>query len=348
MAIRDMKKHTKSQRGVTLIELMIAIVISVTLLGGLIEVYLGSKQSYNLVEESSRLQENGRFALETMTREIRGAGFFGCLRSPDSTNLTNNLNQSSGEYSAALHDFGEVVTGADNLTLDGAVSESDSISFGGASDSDINLNSKPGQGASEEVDPDNGLEQHDIVIVSDCVDGDIFQISNADPSTSGNVVHNTGNPGVGNGPGNSNSSPECNVGNKHCLSKKYTDAKIYKISRTGYDIRVGASGNNGLFRNGVEIIENVENMQILYGEDTDGDIFHTPNQYLNATNIGDINAAITVRVSLLLRGERDLLPADTTQNHQLLDTTITTNDRRVYKIFSTTITVRNRALIDTI
>jgi len=356
-----MSRYKKQQQGITLIELMIAVAISATLLGGLIEVYLGSKQSYNLVEESSRLQENGRFALDTMTREIRSADFWGCLRKPDDTNLVNNLNMADAQYDAAQHDFGEAITGFDNQRLDGVASNSDSISFGGAAGGDINVSSNPGQGAGESADANNGLAQYDIVIISDCSNGDIFQITNANPDTSGSIVHNTGSVGEGNGPGNSNSSPDCNVANKHCLSKSYTDAKIYGVSRRGFDIRPGANGNNALFQindsgDATEIIENVENMQILYGEDTDADddIFNVPNQYVNATDIGyvdnanpgNIENAVTVRVALLLRGERNLLPATTTQTHQLLDTTITTTDRNIYKIFSTTITIRNRALID--
>lgn len=360
MANQNMNRYKNHQQGMTLIELMIAVIISITLLSGLIEVYLGSKQSYNLVEESSRLQENGRFALEIMTREIRGADFYGCLRDPDSNTLTNNLNMASSEYSAAQHEFGESLAGFDNLTLDGIASTSDSISFSGATGGSINVSTGPGDGANLDIEVNSGLNQYDIVIISDCSGGDIFEINNASPD-SGTIVHNTGNPGVGNGPGNSNSNPDCNVANKHCLSKDYPNgANIYKVGRVGYDIRPGFNGNNGLFRTGndgnaIEIIENVENLQVLYGEDTDEDRFHTPNQYVNATNIGYVNNAnagrignaITVRISLLLKGERDLLPQNTNQSHQLLDVTIATNDRRIYKIFSTTITIRNRALIDT-
>ena len=340
--MNTIKKH---QQGMTLIELMIALVISLVLLGSLIEVYLGSKQSYNLVEESSRLQENGRFAINIMTRDIRGADFWGCLRKPDDKNLYNNLNFDPNDPAQAQQ------YGFDTSTVsgtDGGGSNPDSISFGGAVSSAINITQQMVQSSGViMVNADNGIEQGDILLLSDCSNGDIFQASNANPGGTGTIVHNTGAVTT---PGNA-SDPTitgCNGANAHCLSKVYgTDAKVYEVGSTVYDIQVGANGSNGLFRNGIEIIENVDNMQILYGEDTDGDRYHTPDRYMTAANIGDIDNAITVRVALLLRGERDLL-SQTPQTHQLLDQAVITNDQRIYKVFTTTITIRNRALIDSL
>lgn len=351
-----MKTTPRHQQGMTLIELMIAMVISLALLGGLSEVYLGSKQSYNLVEESSRLQENGRFATDILTREIRGAGFFGCLRAPDDQTLLNHIDSTDEQYQ-----FGEVLIGFDDKQLDGTDSTSDSISFSSAFDRDINITGKQNQASANiKVNADSGLAVDDIILISDCTNGDVFQITSGNPDNNGTVVHNTGTGTPGNAklPGISG----CPGGNAHCLSKAYDmDAKLYKIGRIGFDIQPGANGNNGLFRtdaNGTatEIIENVENMQILYGEDTDLDRFHVPNQYVNATDIGyvsnaipgNIGNAVTVRIALLLKGERLLLPATTAQNHQLLDTVIATNDQLLYRTFTTTITIRNRALIDSL
>jgi type IV pilus assembly protein PilW len=347
-----MNTHKTYQKGVSLIELMIAMAVSLVVLGGLVEVYLGSKQSYNLAEESSRLQENGRFAIDIMTREIRGADFWGCLRKPDAQSLYNNLNMASAAYDPSQHEFSESVTG-----VDGGGSNPDSISFGGAAGAAISVTMQMVQSSAVvQVNADNGLEQNDIVILSDCTSGDIFQVSNAEPSGTGTVVHNTGQPTEGPGNVTDPAITGCTGANAHCLSKVYgTDAQVYQVQNVSYEIRPGASGANGLFRvdqdnpNGIEIIENVENMQILYGEDTDGDRFHTPNQYVNATDIGaNFGNAITVRIALLLKGERDILPEITAQNHQLLDATVATNDRRLYRVFTTTITIRNRALIDNV
>lgn len=66
-------------RGVSLVEMMIAITLASFLLIGLIQVFAGSKAAYQLSEGLSRSQENGRFALEFMQRDIRMAGHFGCV-----------------------------------------------------------------------------------------------------------------------------------------------------------------------------------------------------------------------------------------------------------------------------
>lgn len=66
-------------RGVSLVEMMIAITLASFLLVGLIQVFGGSRAAYQLSEGLSRSQENGRFALEFMQRDIRMAGHFGCV-----------------------------------------------------------------------------------------------------------------------------------------------------------------------------------------------------------------------------------------------------------------------------
>ena len=72
------------QSGMTLIEIMIALLIGVFLTGGIILVFISSKQTYRMQENLSRLQENGRFAMEFLGRDIRMAGFWDCM-APSST-----------------------------------------------------------------------------------------------------------------------------------------------------------------------------------------------------------------------------------------------------------------------
>ena len=88
------KPSCRKQRGVTLVELMIAITISSIVMLGIGSVYTSSKRSFKLQEEFSRLQENGRFAINYITRFVRGAGYSGCA-SAVKNNLTNNLNNST-------------------------------------------------------------------------------------------------------------------------------------------------------------------------------------------------------------------------------------------------------------
>lgn len=62
-------------RGLTLIELMVAIALGLLLVAVVVQIYAGSKATYNKQEDLSRLQENGQVALEIIGRSARIAGF---------------------------------------------------------------------------------------------------------------------------------------------------------------------------------------------------------------------------------------------------------------------------------
>ena len=67
----------QSQRGLSLIELMISLVIGLILTLGIVRVFSASQHGYRVQESTGRLQENARFAMETLGRELRHADFFG-------------------------------------------------------------------------------------------------------------------------------------------------------------------------------------------------------------------------------------------------------------------------------
>lgn len=67
----------RGSRGLMLIELMIAMLIGLFLIGGAIAVFIASKRSYTETEAFSRMGESGRFALQLLITDLRRAGFFG-------------------------------------------------------------------------------------------------------------------------------------------------------------------------------------------------------------------------------------------------------------------------------
>ncbi|WP_312707166.1 PilW family protein [Stenotrophomonas sp.] len=77
-----MSAHLSPRRhaaGVSLIEMMVAMVIGVVLMLGVVQVFIASRTASRLAEGNARAQENGRFALEFLQRDIRMAGHFGCV-----------------------------------------------------------------------------------------------------------------------------------------------------------------------------------------------------------------------------------------------------------------------------
>ena len=60
-------------RGVSLIEMMIALAIGTFLILGLARVFSASRTAYQLSEGVSRVQENGRFAIDFIQRDLRNA-----------------------------------------------------------------------------------------------------------------------------------------------------------------------------------------------------------------------------------------------------------------------------------
>lgn len=63
------------QRGFTLVEIMVAITLSLVLIAGVAQIYLSSKESYRVQSELARLQENQRIAMEFLQNNIQQAGF---------------------------------------------------------------------------------------------------------------------------------------------------------------------------------------------------------------------------------------------------------------------------------
>lgn len=71
------------QRGFSLVELMVTIVVALLLLVGIARVFLTSKQSYRVQESTSRMQENIRIASDYFSRYLRLADFWGGVHARD-------------------------------------------------------------------------------------------------------------------------------------------------------------------------------------------------------------------------------------------------------------------------
>lgn len=65
-------------RGFTIVELLVALVLGLVLVGGVINVFVTSGQILRTSQGLSRIQENARFAVEMLAREIRETGQVPC------------------------------------------------------------------------------------------------------------------------------------------------------------------------------------------------------------------------------------------------------------------------------
>ncbi len=65
----------RNSRGLSLIELMVAILLGVLLSTGMVQVFGAAKSQFYLQSSLAQLQEDGRFAVGFIAREIRTAGY---------------------------------------------------------------------------------------------------------------------------------------------------------------------------------------------------------------------------------------------------------------------------------
>ena len=70
-----MNLQTRFQRGLSLIELMVALAVGMLLIAGFLQIFLSVRSTYATNEASSRVQENGRFALDFLASHARMAGY---------------------------------------------------------------------------------------------------------------------------------------------------------------------------------------------------------------------------------------------------------------------------------
>ena len=67
------------QQGLSLVELMIALTLGLIVLGAMVTVFASSSSSRQEIERASRQIENGRYAMQLLSDDLRLAGFYGEL-----------------------------------------------------------------------------------------------------------------------------------------------------------------------------------------------------------------------------------------------------------------------------
>lgn len=76
-----MNRTPRSNSGFSLIELMIAMTIGLLLLGGLTMIFVNSSSASRELQKTAQQIENGRYAIDVISQDLRHAGFYGHLHS---------------------------------------------------------------------------------------------------------------------------------------------------------------------------------------------------------------------------------------------------------------------------
>ncbi len=266
------------QAGLTLVELMIAAALGLLLLAALGYLYVGNRQAFRTHDSVARLQENGRYAMEVLAQDLRMVGYIGC----------SALGEVPIARTAVLAGTVAVPTPGNVLAgTEGAAADSLSIM---RVDGRGAVLTAAMAGAAAAVPIPASPRQYaagTYFLIADCLNADLFRNS---------VDVDTGAMSITHAAGAHNISAD--------LSKAYgADALVFPFEHIAYRIANNPAGNPALHRdvNGIaqEVVENVKEMQIVYGVDTDGD--GAVNAYVTANNVTDWSRVLAVRVSLLLR-----------------------------------------------
>ncbi len=313
------------QKGLSLVELMVAMVIGLIILAAVSTLFANSNKNYKTTDSLARLQENARTAVQFLSNDIRRAGYIGCMGSIDNVQVNLNGGNINGILLAPFTGTEGGGTASDTLTLQ-YLDLTSSVAVTASMQS---------EGESLTVAAGHPFKQYDIVAVTDCDKTDVFQITN-NAASGTTIAHASGSlpaPYQGNSTGN--------------LSKAYsTNAFIMKFSQLKYEIRNGASGRPSLWRGGEELVEGIENMQVLYGYRTDPTI-RAPNVYATVNNVPSWKSVVSVRVGLLANSIADTTTGEIghdvdTKTYNVNGTTIDPpDDRRTRRTFLTTVETRN-------
>jgi len=339
--------------GLTLIELMVAMVLSLVLMAGVLTIFAGSKTTYRLQNGLATVQENGRYALHQMVRDIRGAGYTGCAgMEPATINIiADALAGDSYGPSDVVVGFNDVAghTVVDGVTLE-AMPGTDMIRIRGAADSLVGVVQQPGVGQGAEIKFAKGnvsIEQGAVLMVSDCTSADVFCVTN-DPKPIGGGEFFT-----------ASHAQDCNSANK--LSKIYAPpAGLFLFRSTTYFI--GDTGRTttenqpirALFRHGfnkttgivetVELVDGIEDMQITYGvSDSPG-----ASQVVRFVDADQADAGslwpnvLTVRLSLLVNSVENAHTDVVTYNFNGAASTSVAPDFRLRQEMTSMVALRNR------
>lgn len=369
--------HNK-QTGITLVELLVAMVLSLVLMTGVVQIFVVNKQNYNLNDEIAHMQQGARFAANWLERDIRMAGWTGCSsRNPAGVLVNNTLNgpataftpergvegweaSSTGYGSYSIVANGSVTDASqsgwststsDTPVLDSgtnSLTNSDIVRVWQVDGDPVVVNSiSPGTAQTViNVPPNADIADDDILMISDCSSVDIVQACNVTTISGGASINAVTSAGCT--PGNIVTKALVNTAGAHLVQlsgwiyyvgKRTTHADYPNNPPSLYRRKVGAQA---AAETPEELVEGVESLQILYGEDTDtSDPDGVADRYVSADSVSDWGQVVSARIEILMQSERDDV-VDGGQTFTFNGAQVTATDGRLRYPFTTTVALRNR------
>lgn len=306
-----------AQKGVSLVELMVSLVIGLLVVLAVSSVFLSNNEAFRSQEALAKIQQNARTAFELMGQDLRGAGGNPCgIPVNQIANTLNNKaanwwsNWDGGKirgYGGSASDAPVAIGTATNTRVTGTDSFILRSTTGACNGNPLLVTEHNGNSAQFKVNSaSHCIVPGDILMACDMKQAAIFQVSNAN-SSNATIVHNSGT-GT---PGNSTkclglNASQCASGSFYSFDAR---AQLTRLSSVYWFIGNNDRGRRSLFRartnnDGTvaieEITEGIQTMQAEYLLRTNGTL---GSDFLAA---GSVNAAawndvVAVRLTFTTR-----------------------------------------------
>lgn len=359
-------QHTKYQNcsGLSLLELMIAMVLGLTVMSGVISVLMVSKSNFTTEIAIAGLQENARNAIKFMTEEIRMAGYSTCQNS--FAKKANIIKGSLNKWylnGVGIQGYEQFDRDSGRLTFPAefnkkAIPHSDAIIIRRGEYSDLLISSDHANDSSTLLlNKSHDIQKGEIVILAsvDCQQLGLFQVSN--PSNKAkNATTLAYSPGSI-APGNCRQKLAGNLNCRTGSSQNHTypgGSQVMRLKSTAFYIGESAFNDSpalyqeiltiskqAITTTSQELVQGVENMQISYGLDNVGDD-GAVDQYMNADAARiNWNKVVCVRLSLRLRSLYPVYNTPQTYSAFMNIKGTEGSDRYLRQQVTTTIQLRN-------
>ena len=327
----------RSQRGFTLIELMISLVIGLLLSAAIVKVYADTSQIYKFQNALSEVQENGRFASAFLRRAARLAGNFGCDASQP---IAASTIPAATDTRLGFH----LATTAQPIGgVEGATAAApDQLILRGSTGGGVRLElPNPATIADPlTVETTAGLTNDGFAVISDCAQTHIFSITGL--GGGGTTITHSGTTALYTFEGGARVQEIQVI--QYCIGQATAWTATNNLMALKRLRNPGAAENCPDPGVGEELVEGIQNLQVSYGVDTNNDTF--ANRYINApAALGDaLWASVkTLRIELVARSlangiTRNLVPYTLGG----VEVPLAANDRYLYKVMTNTITLRNK------